>query len=137
MHLTSRPFIEPVPVSEAAGYISPFSVFPSPLFLDTSKCSLFQCLIVLVFEVHRRLVLQRAVEPAPVVNGFNVFENHTPQPVLGPVGTLLQSLAFERAPERFHRRVVVAVGFSAHAGDQAAALQLLAVSPTGILDASI
>src|SRR5258708_6297529 len=88
------------------------AVFPSPLFLDTSKCSLFQCLIVLVFEVHRRLVLQRAVEPAPVVNGFNVFENHTPQPVLGPVGTLLQSLAFERAPERFHRRVVVAVGFS-------------------------
>ena len=30
------------------------------------------------------------MEPAQVVNGFNVFENHTPHPVLGPGGPLLQ-----------------------------------------------
>ncbi len=74
------------------------------------------------------------MEPAPVVNGFNIFEDHAPHPVLGPLGTLLQSLALERAPERFHGGIVIAVALAAHAGDQAPALELLAIIPRGILD---
>jgi hypothetical protein len=77
------------------------------------------------------------VEPSPVVSRFDKFKDLAAQTVLAPLRALAQRLAFERAPERFHGRVVVAVAFSAHAGDQAGALQLLAVKQAGVLHAPI
>src|SRR5438045_3699355 len=76
-------------------------------------CSWF--LVLLVFEVHRGLVLQRAVEPVAVVNRFDVFKNHPPDLLLGPGGTVWQRLTLERAPKRFHRGIIVTVGSATHA----------------------
>lgn len=73
------------------------------------------------------------MEPHAVVIGFDVLEDHLAGlPVRGR-RLARQALGFERAPERLHRGVVVAVAASAHAGPSADLAEQLPVSVTGIL----
>ena len=80
---------------------------------------------------------QRAVEPAPVVRAFDVFEEGASDPILGPGLTFRHGLTLERAPERFHGSVVVAVTLATHAGHQARSLKSVSIALAGILNASI
>jgi hypothetical protein len=77
------------------------------------------------------------VEPAPVVAGFNVSKELPPDSILGPLVTLLQGLAFERAPKGLHRSIVVTIAFPAHAGSQPVLLELPAVLSTGALHSAV
>ena len=92
-----------------------------------------------LFHKHVRMglngcpVTDRRMPPAPVVEDFDVFEQRRPglppRPEPGPVN----QLGLERAEERFHRRIVVAVALAAHGGPQAMAVEDLAVRAAGVL----
>lgn len=71
------------------------------------------------FKVHRRLVTERAVELRAVVKDFDPIKDRRAH--LGACGEAgeVDQTAFERAPEAFHERVVMAVALPAHAGNAA------------------
>ena len=88
-------------------------------------------LVELSFKVHRGLVAERAVEPRAVVKDFDpVKDRRAGLRSRGEVGAVDQS-AFECAPKTFHRGIVVAVAFAAHAGNHAGKSQTLPVGGAG------
>jgi len=79
-------------------------------------------LVGLVFKVNRAAVIERAVESAAVIEGFDKIEDG-----LASLGASLEVVAidqflFEGAPERFHGGIVIGAGFAAH-GREALALR--------------
>src|SRR4051812_44555736 len=84
-----------------------------------------------------RPVADPGMPPAPIVEDFDIFE----QCCFGlPPGAELCSmnkLRFERAEERFHRCIVIAVALAAHGDLDAVAVEDLAIRPAGVLDATI
>ena len=68
------------------------------------------------FKVHRGQVTQSAVEPFWVIERFDIVEDGQFSFGMGSEVAMVEPLGFERAPERFHSGVVVAVAGGAHAG---------------------
>jgi len=77
------------------------------------------------------------VEPDTVIVSLNVLEDHPAGLLVGGWHVTGKTLGFERAPERFHHGVVVAVGPAAHAGDGADFFEQLPVGPAGVLAAAV
>jgi hypothetical protein len=77
------------------------------------------------------------VEPGAVIEPFDESKDFCL--CLGAGGELaaIDELEFERAPERFHGGIVVAIGFAAHGSQRPVLLQALAELGAGILAASI
>ena len=72
-------------------------------------------LIELVFEFHRGLIAQRAVEPPWVIKGFDVIKEL--EPGLGPGGgSLFKAFGFQGGKKRFRQGVVIRIAGAAHAG---------------------
>ena len=62
-------------------------------------------LIELVFEFHRGLIAQRAVEPPWVIKGFDIIKGL--EPGLGPGGgSLFKAFGFQGGKKRFRQGVV-------------------------------
>src|ERR1043165_2387635 len=72
-----------------------------------------------------------------VIEGFDVVEDLLPSLAVAEEHAPVDHLQFERAPEAFHRGVVVAVAFAAHGGGEAGLGQSSPVIPGGVLDAAI
>ena len=94
-------------------------------------------LVQLRFKVHRGLVAEGAVEPLPVVKDFNPFKDRSSG--FGPRSKLaaMHEFLLQAAPEAFHRRVIIAVALSAHAGNHAPLRQTGPVGAAGILHPAI
>ena len=77
------------------------------------------------------------MEPDAVIEPFDESKDFCL--CLGAGGELaaIDELEFERAPERFHGGIVVAIGFAAHGSQRPVVLQALAELGAGILAASI
>src|SRR4051794_37069662 len=82
-----------------------------------------------------RPVADPGMPPAPIVEDFDVFEQCRLPP--GTELCSMNKLRFERAEERLHRRVVIAVTLAAHGGFDAVAVEDLAIRSAGVLDAAI
>lgn len=90
-----------------------------------------------VFEGHRGLEVQGAVEPHGVVEGFDVVKDHGSCLGSGAWHSGAKAFGLQRCPERLHGGVVVAVGTAAHAGGDAAQLQTFAELGAGVLAATV
>src|SRR4051812_28346467 len=71
-------------------------------------------LVVLVFEVNGRKIIQGTVSALAIVEGFDVIEDFGASLAVGSEVAAIDQFEFESAPEAFHGGVVVAVGFAAH-----------------------
>ena len=69
-----------------------------------------------LFEVHRGLITQSAVEPFRVIEGFDVIEDGQAGCLVGGEVFVMEPFSFERAPEGFHGGVVIAIAGGTHAG---------------------
>ena len=94
-------------------------------------------LVELVFKVHRGLVIERAVEPHPVVKDFDPFKDRRARGGARGKNLMMNQPSFQGAPKTFHQRVVVAVAFAGHAGNNSGLGQSLPVGGTGVLDAAV
>ena len=94
-------------------------------------------LIELSFKVHGGLVNESAGEPLSVVKDFDPFEYRGAGLEPGDELALMDQILFQRAPEAFHGRVVIAVAPATHAGHHAGHSQALAISFAGVLDTAI
>jgi len=61
------------------------------------------------FEVHRGMIAEGAVESFWVIEGFDVIEEGEAGQLMSGEVFVMEPFGFERAPERFHGGVVVAV----------------------------
>jgi hypothetical protein len=77
------------------------------------------------------------MKPGSVVEGFDKIKDGFCCGVTRGKFASINALQFQGAPKGFHRRIVVAVCFSAHTGKQAVAGQDLPVGSAGVLNASI
>lgn len=75
------------------------------------------------------------METYSVIEGFDVSEDGLDG--LSPLGPGAKEFSFESAPEGLHGGIVVAIGFTAHAGEDAMGTQEGLVSGAGILNAAI
>ena len=89
------------------------------------------------FGLHRTQVAQRGGFAVSVVEDFDVFEDVGPQ--LGLIGkdVIAHCGGFVTAIKRFHRRVVIAVALTAHAGVHFQPPQQSLVAVTGVGAASV
>src|ERR1700744_3407969 len=94
-------------------------------------------LVELGLKVHRGFVTERAVEPRAVVKHFYPFKDRGPGRCTGHEVRAMNQAAFDRAPEAFHERVVIAVASAAHAGSDTRQSQPLPVSSTVVLNTAI
>lgn len=94
-------------------------------------------LVVLVFEVHRGEITERAVDPHPVISDFDGLEEEASG--LFPIQEdgLIEELVFESAPERFDRGIIIAVGPAAHARKDTGLFELSSIFSAGVLTAAI
>ena len=68
------------------------------------------------FEVDGGLIIQRAVEAFRVIESFDIIEDGQVSGLMGWEVMVMERFGFERAPERFHGGVVIAVACGTHAG---------------------
>ena len=92
-----------------------------------------------MFKGRGALVPKGAVKPLAVVEHFDVFEERRLGLLAcGEVLLLrINQFNFQRAPERFHDGVVIAVGFAAHRGNSVGLFQGSSKVSTGVLDTAI
>ena len=91
----------------------------------------------LSFEVNRCLVSDGAMEPAPVVEGFDVVEDGQAGLLFCFVGFGDTQFCLQGGPEGFHGGVVVAIAGASHAGQSPVHLQLAAKRFAGVLAAAV
>jgi len=72
-----------------------------------------------------------------IIERFDVIEDLSAGLGAGAKDTAVNKFQFKGGPEAFHGGVVVAVGASAHGGDQAGVGEDLTIITTGVLDAAI
>ena len=77
------------------------------------------------------------MEPLPVVEDFDVFEDGEASLLACGEGPSGEEFGFEGALEALHVSVVVAVGATAHAGRAAVLAEELAIAGRGVLDAAV
>jgi len=94
-------------------------------------------LVVLVFEVHRGLITERAVDPHAVISNFNGFKDGLASFFAIGKNGLLEEFIFKRAPKRFDGGVIVAISFAAHAGLDGRVLEEGTILGAGVLRAAI
>ena len=93
---------------------------------------------MLFFEYHRGYIAERAVAPRRVVERLDVIEDGKLSVTAAVWNRLIQSgIGLQGAPERFHRRVVVAIAGPAHAPFDAGGEERLDVVAVDILAAAI
>ena len=85
----------------------------APILRTRSKTD-WRWLVAEGFEVEGRSVLERRMQASRVIEAFNVLEDGAMSFVLIGETESIKALEFESAPERFHGRIVVAVGFATH-----------------------
>lgn len=91
----------------------------------------------MLLELGRRLVVQGAVQPLAIIKRFDVIKEGQIDLCMREPMPAVNQLCFERAEERFHAGVIVAVARSAHAGEHPMSLEQAAIFMTGILRAAI
>jgi len=93
---------------------------------------------MLFFEYHRGYIAERAVAPRRVVERLDVIEDGKLSVTATVRNRLIQSgVGLQSAPERFHRRVVVAITSAAHAPFNASDVERVNVVAVDILAAAI
>ena len=91
------------------------------------------------FDQHLRVGLGRrpVVDPGmpafPVVEDFDVFEQRRFGFSPGAELCSMNKLGLERAEERLHGRIIIAVALAAHGGFDAVAVEDLAIRSAGVL----
>ena len=83
------------------------------------------------------MIAEGAVEPHAVVKDFNPFKNGGAGFAARGEAPLVNQFAFQRAPEAFHRRIVIAVAPAAQAANHASGVEVLPVKLAGVLDAPV
>ena len=73
-------------------------------------------LMELLFEVHRGLIIQSAVEPFWIIKSFDVIKDHGSGLLVVVREAVAKAFRFECGKERFGQSVVITVAFAAHAG---------------------
>src|SRR5919112_5498395 len=91
----------------------------------------------LCMGLSRRPVADPGMPPAPMVKDFDVFEQGRFGLPPGAELCSMNQLRFERAEERLHRRIVIAVTLAAHGGFDAVAVEDLAIRSASLLDATL
>ena len=90
------------------------------------------------FEYHREYISERAVASRRVVECLDVIEDGKLSVTATVRNRLIQSgVGLQSAPERFHRRVVVAITSAAHAPFNASGVERINVVAVDILAAAI
>src|SRR5579863_2526671 len=89
------------------------------------------------FKVRRGLIIQSAVEPFWIIEGFDVIEDGGMGLLTGLEGLLMQPLGFEGAPEGLHGGMVGATALGTHAGLDATGPQELSEAATSVLNSPI
>src|SRR3954466_14825333 len=84
-----------------------------------------------------RSVADPGMPPAPIVEDFDVFEQCRFGLPPGAELCPMNQLGFERAEERLHRRIIVAIALAAHGRLDAVAVEDLAIGSAGVLHATI
>src|SRR5918995_4201256 len=85
----------------------------------------------------RRPVVYPGMAAFPVVEDFDVFEQRRLGLGTGAELGSMNQLGLDRAEERFHRCVVIAVALAAHGCLDAVAVEDLPVRSTGVLNAAV
>lgn len=70
---------------------------------------------VLLFIRRWAEIAQSRMAALPIVEYFDVLKNRQLRLLTSPIAVPVGPLAFERTEEGFHRRIVVAIAFAAHA----------------------
>lgn len=82
-------------------------------------------------------VVQRLMQPLPVIEHLDVIKDRCPGFIAGPEGSMPGQFVLQVAEEAFHHRVIIRITLAAHAGDHALLVEDGPVAASRIDDALV